>query len=128
VLVPAAEILRGRRILATPAAIDGVGWPAGAVVLRIAPDDVLVVGDGPIDVSDPHSIIEPDTGWCALRMSEEQALTILIHHAAWRPPPDRPVLAQGMVAGLAAKVYLDGDRSMIIVATPFAAELEERLS
>jgi hypothetical protein len=33
-----------------------------------------------------------------------------------------------MVAGLAAKVYLNGDGSMIIVATPFAAELEERLS
>jgi hypothetical protein len=126
--VPAAEILRGRRIVATPAAIDSAGWPDDAVVLRIAPDDVLVVGDGPIDVSDPDSIVEPDTGWCALWMSEERALKILSHQAAWRPPPDRPVLAQGMVAGLAAKVYLDGARSMIIVAAPFAAELEERLS
>jgi hypothetical protein len=128
VLVPEVEILRGRRIVATPAAIDRAGWPRGAVVLRIAPDDALVVGDGAIDVSDDYSIIEPDTGWCALRLTEERALAILTHHAAWEPPRDRPALAQGMLAGLAAKVYLDGDRSMIIVATPFAAELEERLS
>ncbi|HKY46768.1 MAG TPA: hypothetical protein VJQ79_02180 [Acidimicrobiia bacterium] len=126
--VPGAEILRGRRIVATPAAIDGARLPADAVVLRIAPDDALIVGDGPIEVSDPHSIIESDAGWCALKVSEERALTILSHHAAWEPPPHRPVLAQGMVAGLAAKVYLDGSRSMVIVATPFAAELEERLS
>jgi hypothetical protein len=32
-----------------------------------------------------------------------------------------------MVAGLAAKVYLDGPRSLVIVAAPFRAELEERL-
>lgn len=102
--------------------------PADSLVLRIAPDDALIVGDGPIDVSDPDSIIESDAGWCALKVSEERALGILRHNAAWEPPPDRPVLAQGMVAGLAAKVYLDGSRSMIIVPTPFAAELEERLS
>jgi hypothetical protein len=97
-------------------------------VFRLALDDVLVIGEGPINLSDDHAIIEPDTGWCALRVSEERALTILVHHAAWDPVPERPVLVQGMVAGLAAKVYLDGDRSMLMVATPLAAELEERLS
>jgi hypothetical protein len=126
--VPAAEILRGHRLVATPAAIDGAVLPADAVILRIAPDDALVVGAGPIVVTDDHAIIEPDTGWSAMRVSEERALAVLVHHAAWKPPADRPVLVQGMVAGLAAKVYLDGDRSMLIVATPFAAELEERLS
>ncbi len=126
--MPAVEILRGRRIVATPDAIDSAGIPPDALIFRIAPDDALVVVDGPIDVSDDHAIIESDTGWCALRVSEERALTMLVHHAAWDPPPDRPVLVQGMVAGMAAKVYLDGDRSMIVVATPFSAELEERLS
>lgn len=126
--MPAAEILRGHRLVATPAAIDGAVMPAVAVILRIAPDDALVVGDGPIVVTDDHAIIEPDTGWSALRVSEERALALLVQHAAWQPPADRPVLVQGMMAGLPAKVYLDGDRSMLIVATPFAAELEERLS
>jgi hypothetical protein len=128
VLVPAVEILRGRRIVATGDAIEAAALPPGAVMLRFAPDDVLVVGDGPIDVFDDHAIVESDTGWCALLVGEKRALTVLAHHAAWEPPPDRPVLVQGMVAGLAAKVYLNGDGSMIIVATPFAAELEERLS
>ena len=126
--MPAAEILRGRRVVATPDAIDGAELPADAVLLRIAADDALVIGDGPISLPDDHAIVEPDTGWCALRVSEARALRLLAHHAAWEPLPARPVLLQGMVAGLAAKVYLDGERSMIIVATPFAGELEERLA
>lgn len=121
-------MLPGRRVVATPDAIESAGFPPGSLVLQFAPDDVLVIGEGPIDLSDGHAIVEPDTGWCALRINEERALTILAHHAAWDPPADRPVLAQGMVAGLAAKVYIDGDRSLVIVPTPFAAELEERLS
>lgn len=125
--MPAAEILRGHRVVATPDAIDHAELPPDAVMFRIAPDDALVIGDGPIVVADDHAIIEPDTGWCALRVTEGRALALLAHHAAWEPPTDRPILLQGMVAGLAAKVYLDGDRSMIVVATPFAAELEERL-
>lgn len=128
VLVPAVEILNGRRVVATPAAIDSGRFPSDALVLRIAPDDVLVIGDGSIDLADDHAIIEADAGWCALRVSQEQATEIISHRAAWNPPADRPVLVQGMIAGLAAKVYLDGDDSLIIVATPFGAELEERLT
>ena len=125
--MPEVEILLGRRVVATPAAIAGASFPPGAGGLRIAFDDVLVIGDGPIELSDEHAIIEPDSGWCALRVGEDQALAFLASHAAWEPPPTRPVLAQGMVAGLPAKVYLDGPGSMIVVAAPFAAELEDRL-
>jgi len=128
VLVPVVEILTGRRVVATPGAIDSAGFPPDSLVFRIAPDDALVIGDGAIDLSDQDAIIEPDTGWCALRIGEERVLAILARHAAWDPPIERPALVQGMVAGLAAKVFLDGDRSLVIVATPFANELEERLS
>ena len=125
--MPGAEFLPGRRVVATAAAIAGAAFPAGSLVLHIAPDDVLVIGDGPIDLTDEHAIIEADSGWCALRMGDDDVLAILASHAAWEPPADRPALAQGMVAGLAAKVYLDGPGSLIIVAAPFAAELEDRL-
>jgi hypothetical protein len=128
VLVPAVEILLGWRVVAAPAALDSGRFPVGALVLRFAPDDVLIVGEGVIAVDDPHAIVEPDHGWCALAVSENRALEILAHHAAWSPPTQRPALAQGMVAGLAAKVFLDGERSLIIVTAPYAAELERRLA
>ena len=125
--MPAPETLRGRRVVADPAAI-ATGWfPPAVVLIRIAPDEVLAVGEGSIELSDDHAVVEEDSGWCALRLDEDAALAILAAHAAWEPGPARPTLAQGMLAGLAAKVYLDGPRSMLIVAAPFAAELEARL-
>ena len=126
--MPGVEIINGRRVVATSAAIDSGRFPPNAHVLRIAPDDVLVIGDGSIELADDDAIIEADAGWCALRVGEEQATEIIARHAAWNPPAHRPVMVQGMIAGLAAKVYLDGDNSLIIVATPFGAELEERLA
>ena len=128
VLVPVVEIINGRRVVATASAIDSGHFPPNALLLRIAPDDVLVIGDGSIEVSDDAAIIEADFGWCALRVGEEQVMEIIAHRAAWSPPADRPVLVQGMIAGLAAKVYLHGDDSLVIVATPFGTELEERLT
>jgi len=128
VLVPAVEVINGRRVVAAPAAIDSGRFPSNALLLRIAPDDILVIGDGSIELADDAAIIEADAGWCALRVSEEQAKEIIAHHAAWNPPSHRPVMIQGMIAGLPAKVYLDGDDSLIMVATPFAAELEARLA
>ena len=125
--MPAAEILHGRRIVSSVSTIDSAVFPLRALLLRFAPDDVLVVGDGPIDLADQHAIVEDDHGWCALSVREDRVLEVLARHAAWAPPFDRPALAQGMIAGLAAKVLLDGDRSLIIVAAPFAHELEERL-
>ena len=128
VLVPVVEIINGRRVVASPSAIDSGRFPPNALLLRMAPDDVLVIGDGSIELADDAAIIEADSGWCALHVSEEQATEIIAHHAAWNPPIRRPVLVQGMIAGLAAKVYLDGENSLIIVATPFGAEVEERLA
>jgi hypothetical protein len=126
--VPAVEILHGRRVVASVSAIDSAVFPEGALVLRFAPDDVLVIGDGPIDLADQHEIVEPDHGWSALSLNEDRLLEVLARHAAWAPPSHRPALAQGMIAGLAAKVYLDGERSLIMVAAPFAHELEARLT
>jgi len=126
--VPAVENLQGHRVVASPSAIEAAAFAEGALVFRIAPDDVLVFGDGPIEIPDEFAIVEPDNGWSALGVTEAQAEDILARHASWKAPDDRPILLQGMVAGLAAKVYLDGPRSKIIVAAPFAAELEDRLS
>lgn len=112
------------RVVAAPEAIDQLSGS----VLRIAPDDALVLEVDGVKVDDPEAIVEPDAGWVKMSMSEERAIELISVHASWRPPSERPVLAQGMLGGLPAKVYLDGEATMIIVAAPFESELEERLS
>lgn len=121
------EILAGRRVVASPAAIDNAIWPASAMVLRIAPDDVLLVGDGPIEIDDPHAIVEPDGGFCAVRLAADRVIDLLAANASWQLPEARPCLAQGMVAGLPVKVWVEGDWALLISLTPFSSELEARL-
>lgn len=121
------ETLRGRRVVASPSSIDNAVWPAGATVLRIAPDDALLVGDGPIEINDPHAIVEDDGGFCAVRMEADQLLNLLAANASWQLPVARPCLAQGMVAGLPVKVWVEGEWALVISPTPFSSELEARL-
>jgi len=121
------EILQGRRVVASPSSIDNAVWPTGAMVVGIAPDDVLLVGNGPIEMGDPHAIVEPDGGFCVVRMSVARVIDLLATNASWQLPESRPCLAQGMVAGLPIKVFVDGGEAMVITPVPFAAELEARL-
>lgn len=120
---PVAERLSAWRVVAKPAAIDRLS----GIVLRLASDDALVVGVLGVEIGDPEAIVEPDTGWVFLELSEERALELIAAGASWRPPAERPAFAQGMLAGLPAKIYLNGARSLVIVAAPFEHELEERL-
>ncbi|HJU52720.1 MAG TPA: hypothetical protein VJ815_10345 [Acidimicrobiia bacterium] len=117
------EGLTGWRVVADPASLDELK----GMTLRFAPDDALVLGEVEVAVGDPEAIVERDSGWVALRVIEGRALDLIATHALWRVPPGRPMLVQGLLAGLPAKVYLDGSESMIIVAAPFGHELEERL-
>lgn len=121
------EVLTGRRVVAVPSSIDNAVWPAGAMVLRIASDDAFLVGDGPIDIDDPHAIVEPDGGFCAVRLAADRVIDLLAANASWQLPDARPCLAQGMVAGLPVKVWVEGDWALLICPTPFSSELEERL-
>jgi hypothetical protein len=122
-----AEVLAGRRVVASPAAIDNAVWPASAMVLRIAPDDALLVGDGPIEINDPHAIVEPDGGFCAVRLAADRVIDLLAANASWQLSDERPCLAQGMVAGLPVKVWMEDNWALLICPTPFAFELEARL-
>lgn len=117
------ERLIGWRVVADPASLDELE----DVSLRFAPDDAMVLGEAEVAVNDPHAIVERDTGWVSLPVTEQRALDLIASHASWEVSRDRPVLEQGMVAGLPVKVYLDGNQSMFIIAAPFGHELEERL-
>jgi hypothetical protein len=143
--VPALDRLTGLHVVADPAALDTASWDPGAVeavapaaavptgtagagpvtVLRFAPDEAFALGARGIAIDDPDAIVVDEAGfvgaWCAL--------ADLVHHVEWSVPPDGPVLAQGAIAGVPAKLWIPGggDRVLLLAAAPYAHELSERL-
>ena len=119
------------RITAKPAAIDAVAWPSHAIMVRVAPDDALVI-DATVDdaaavaAADPHAIIEPEAMFRGAWLDDAQ-LEALTHKLEWPLPTTRPALAQGMVCGLAIKLVLQADRTMLIVSGSAFHEVPDRL-
>lgn len=129
--MPALEPMIATRIVATPAALDAVAWRADALVLRVAPDEVIVAGDIQSDLilsHDPHAIIVAETGLDAVWLAANEALDFLERTCEWELPRQRPAFAQGAVAGLPLKLWFETERVLFIVPAPFAADLEERLA
>jgi hypothetical protein len=123
--------LFGVRITAKPAAIDAVTWPAGAIMVRIAPDDALVIDAtvddaAPVATHDPYAIIEAEAMFRGAWLDEAQ-LEALTHKLEWPLPAGRPALAQGMVCGLAIKLVLESDRTLLIVSGSAFHEVADRL-
>jgi hypothetical protein len=123
--VPELERLHGLRVVADAPALDAARWHGTDVtVLRFAPDDALGLGAGGVEVDDEHAIVEADAGYVGgwLPVAE------LEPHLEWPLPAERPVLAQGAVAGVPAKVWLPADGpALILVAAAYADELAGRL-
>jgi glycine cleavage system aminomethyltransferase T len=121
--------VEGTRAIARPAALDNVSLPTDVPVLRIAEDEILVLGQLPEGaVSDPHAIVERETGFSAAWIESAAALEALERTCAWELPNDRPAFAQGAVADIPVKLLLQEDRVLFLVQTPYVAELEKRLS
>ena len=126
--MPALERLTGTRFVSIPEAIDAAVWPKGALVFRLAPDEVLVTAVvNAAAVDDPHAIVEPETGFSAVWLEHVTAIDVLERECDWELPQERPAFAQGIVAGLPVKLWFERDRVLFIVASPFAADLMERL-
>ena len=77
-------------------------------------------------VADEYAIVMADGaffgGWIALGL----ALAVLERECEWEVPHTRPAFAQGMVAGLPVKLWLESERVLVLVAAPFAHDLAER--
>ncbi len=126
--MPEPDLLVAMRIVATSRALDHAEWPDGAIPLRLAADDVLLVGaDFAPPLEDPHAIAEPESGFAGVWLTADEATEWLSRWCEWRLPDDRPAFAQGMVAGLATKLWLETDRVLVAVPAPFAVDLQERL-
>ncbi|MEE2778399.1 MAG: glycine cleavage T C-terminal barrel domain-containing protein [Acidobacteriota bacterium] len=118
------------RVVATQAAISELAevFAGEAVCLRVAADEILV--DAPVSaeqVSDPHALVERESGFAAARFAVETAADLLRATCEWCLPESRPAFAQGSVADLPVKLWLEESHVFFLVPEPFALELEQRL-
>ena len=124
--MPALDRLTGLRVVADPAALDSARWQGAAdiVVLRLASDDAFAIGAESVDIGDEHAIVESEPGFAGAWFPVDA----IAHHVEWSLPAERPVLAQGAVAQVPARVWLpdDGD-ALVITAAAYADELASRL-
>lgn len=126
--MPVLERIHATRLVAAPAALEAVRWPTGAVVLRTAPDEALVIPTCTPEVSDPHAIVESEHGFSGMWFSAEDIRSLLERHCEWAAPAERPTFAQGSIAEIPAKIWLEQKRALVLVPAPYAAEFEERIS
>ena len=121
--------IQGTRIVATPTALDSARWPDDALTLRLAADEIFVTTTVTADrIDDPHAIVAPDGGFAGLWLSTPEALDFLERTCEWELPHARPAFAQGMVAGLPVKLWLEEEKILFVVAAPYADELAERMA
>ncbi len=116
------------RIVSTPALLDGIQTSTTAIVMRTAPDELFWLGSpaAPV-INDPHAIIEHDTSFVGTWLSTQAATAWVSANCEWQLPTTRPVFAQGEVAGLPVKLWIEPRRMLVLVQQPFAADLGERL-
>ena len=121
----APEPLTGIRVVAAPAALDALDWPDGVAALRLAADDLFALGATTAEVRD--ALVEDERGFVGWWLTVEELHDRLLEHIDWPLPAARPALAQGLIAGVPAKLWLTHDRVLLLTAAAYAHELTERL-
>lgn len=125
--MPGRERLPVTRLVSTPVALDAAAWPEHAIVMRTAPDEVLLIGGAAPDLEDEWAIVLDDAGWSGVWLDAELGETFLRHACEWRPPSERPAFAQGMVAQLAVKIWFEQDRMLLVTIQTVGDELADRI-
>lgn len=125
--MPVPEVLKGRRVVAAPAALDAAQWPPAWMVLRFAPDEALVVGDGDLVVDDRHALVEDDASLAVIELPLSEAGDVLARLGDWQWPIPGEPLSQGLIAGIPAKVWTGAELVLLIVPTSYLHEVEDRL-
>ncbi len=125
--MPGLEAILGLRVMASPKALDAAPWASEAVVLRFAPDDAFAIGATGVDLADEHAIVAAETGFVGVWLTTDELIERVVPHIEWPLPVARPALAQGLIAGVPAKLWLAEDRALLLCAGAYAHELTERL-
>lgn len=121
----APDTMPGLRIVARTDVLDGLTWPEETVVLRLAPDDVLALGA--VEASEAESgIVEEEHGFVGWWLTPDE-LEAVTHHVEWTLPETRPALAQGLIAGVPARLWLGPDQTLLLCHRAYAHELIERV-
>ena len=123
----ASERLDGLRIVASPAALDTARYTGATYVWRIAIDEVFAVGAVHAEVDDPYAIIERETAFVAWQLSLAEFQHHVARHIEWTLPTERPALAQGLIAALPLKLWLELDHVLVIASSGLAHEVIDRL-
>ncbi|MGH2465922.1 MAG: hypothetical protein ACRDGI_10715 [Candidatus Limnocylindrales bacterium] len=126
----ALETIPGVRIVADSAVLDGMVVAEGAVVLRFAPDEAFAImpkPGGDVDEGSPKAMVVRETGFVGCWLTPDELTVRVLAHVDWALPAHRPMLVQGLVAGVPAKLWLETGRALLLCAAPYAHELEERL-
>ncbi len=123
----APERLPALRVVGAPEALAEVTAPDGPPVLRVAPDELLVIGAASVEVTGEHLVVD-EAGFVGWWLTPEEVREQVLPRVDWPLPTARPALAQGLVAGVPAKLWLTEDRALLLCAAAYAHELEERLA
>ena len=92
----------------------------------MAGDDLLILGAASVQVAGEHLIVD-EAGFVGWWLTPDEVTASVLPHVDWPIPTARPALAQGLVAGVPAKLWLTEDRSLLLCPAAYAHELEERL-
>ena len=126
----------GLRVVASPDALDRAVWRDDGpgpdefepLVLRLAPDDAFAIGATDVAIDDEHAIVEPEVGFLALMFPAEEFAELVVPHLEWPAPAERPAFAQGAIAGVPSKLYIDSTgAAIVIVMASYVDDLRERL-
>ncbi len=125
--MPDFEILRGYRVVSSAADVDAIASATSGVALRFAPDDLFLIADEPPTASSPFAIVEDEVGYVGMWLTPQQFAATVARHIDWSIPADCPALAQGLIAGVPAKIWLTDDRVLLLTNGAYAHELGERI-
>lgn len=115
------------RVIATVSALDATQWPRAGAILRLAPDEVLVLDprEPMPEIADPHAIVFDDEGWVRYRTTREDGVELMAQLADW-PTPETG-FAQGRVGGIATKVVVRSETLWFVVPATFAHDFGVRI-
>ena len=123
----APDPIQAMRVVAAPATLDGLAWPDEATVLRLAADDLLVIGAHPGGLPAAAALVEEERGFVGWWLTADELHDQVLPHVEWPLPTARPGLAQGLIAGVPAKLWLADQRVLLLCAAAYAHALVERL-
>lgn len=125
--MPELKRLQTTRIVATPAALDALAILSGALALRTAADELLLMPSAAVELADEYAIVVEDGSFAGSWWNSADLLPILERTCEWELPIQRPAFAQGMIAGIPAKLWLEKDSILLMCPAVYAAEMEERI-